>query len=267
MDTAIHNLNLQFVTAEFNFTNACKYDSIQFANNSNLYGDTTTTYTWTFDDGNFSSLENPAHLYQFNGSYDVILQISTQSGCQDTAMHTITVYPAPVAGFNYSADDYIVGNVITFSDFSSGANSWQWDFGDIITSSIQNPEHIYNNAGNFTVIQVVTNEYNCVDTTTTILVINPGEEIHPPKLPNAFSPNGDGENDIFYPRGGPFTSIDFSVYNNWGEKIFNTTDINGGWDGTKNNVDQPVGTYVWTLDAVTIDGKEYKKSGDVTLIR
>ncbi|MCD6366437.1 MAG: gliding motility-associated C-terminal domain-containing protein [Bacteroidales bacterium] len=266
-DTMVQYLNLQFVTADFDFVSHCKYDSIQFTNLSNLFGDTTTTYYWTFDDGNTSVQENPSHLYQLEGSYDVTLQITTQSGCQDTTMHTITVYPVPVAGFDYSAEELATGYTISFADLSSGANSWQWNFGDVITSSIQNPEHIYNESGNFTVVQVVGNEYGCVDTASTVLIIAPGEEIYPPKLPNAFSPNGDGQNDVFYPRGGPFTSMDFSVYNSWGEKIFSTTDITGGWDGTRKGVDQPVGTYVWTLKAVTADGKEYTKSGDVTLIR
>ncbi|HIE15699.1 MAG TPA: PKD domain-containing protein, partial [Bacteroidales bacterium] len=267
LDTTTQYINLQYVIADFNFINRCKYDSVVFTNLSNLFGDTTTTYLWSFDDGNISTLENPTHLYQLSGTYNVILQIITQSGCQDTAIHTINVYPVPVAGFNYSADQLAIGQSISFTDLSSGSNSWQWNFGDLITSSIQNPEHIYNEAGTYTVLQIVDNEFGCVDSASTILIIDSGEEIYPPKLPNAFSPNGDGQNDIFYPRGGPFTSIEFKIYNNWGEEIFSTTDVSGGWDGTKNGVVQPIGTYVWTLKATTIDGKEYSKSGDVTLIR
>jgi len=266
-DTTTQFLNLQYVVADFDFVNKCKYDSIHFTNLSNLFGDTTTTYYWTFDDGNTSVLENPAHLYQLDGSYNVTLQITTQSGCQDTVTHSVTVYPLPSAGFDYDAEQLATGYTITFTDLSTGANSWQWNFGDIITSSIQSPDHIYNEAGTYTVIQVVGNEYGCADSASTVLIIAPGEVIYPPKLPNAFSPNGDGQNDIYYPRGGPFTSVEFSIYNAWGVKIYSTTDINGGWDGTYNGVEQPVGTYVWTLKAVTVDGKEYSKSGDVTLIR
>ncbi len=266
-DTVSQLINLQYVTADFSFVNKCKYDSIKFTDLSNLFGDTSTTYYWTFDDGNTSTNQNPGHLYQLDGNYNVTLQIVTQAGCQDTVTHQITVYPAPVASFSYTADDLITGNTISFNDLSTDALTWQWEFGDLITSSIQNPTHIYNDAGNYTVTQIVSNKYNCNDTAYTELIILSGEKIYPPKLPNAFSPNGDGQNDIFYPRGGPFKSIDFCIYNPWGNKIFETTDVNTGWDGTYKGIKQPVGTYVWTVKATTIDNKEYSKSGDVTLIR
>ncbi len=267
MDTVIQTINLKYVTADFSFVNKCKYDSIKFTNLSNLFGDTTTTYYWTFDDGNTSTLENPEHLYLLTGDYNVTLQITTQAGCQDTSTHKITVYPVPIAGFDYSADNLTAGNVISFNDLSTDALTWQWEFGDLITSSIQNPQHIFNNAGNYTVTQIVTNNYNCSDTANTELIILSGEKIYPPKLPNAFSPNNDGQNDIFYPRGGPFKSIDFCIYNSWGNKIFETTNPKTGWDGTYKGIKQPVGTYVWTVKATTIDDKQYSKSGDVTLIR
>ncbi len=92
-------------------------------------------------------------------------------------------------------------------------------------------------------------------------------EILPPKLPTAFSPNGDGMNDVYYPRGGPFKTIDFRVYNSWGVEIYSTQTVGEGWDGTYKGVDQQVGTYVWTVRAMTVKGEEFIKTGDVTLIR
>jgi gliding motility-associated-like protein len=266
-DTTTQNIFLNTIEANFNFVNKCVYDSIEFVDMSNLNGDTATSYTWTFADGNFSDETNPVHKYNISGFYNVTLQVQSSGGCVDTTTKVVEVYPKPSAGFDYYSEEYIEGNIVEFNDLSAGSDSWQWAFGDGITSTVQNPTHIYNEAGDYEIIQSVSNEYNCVDTATTILTIEPGTKVLPPKLPTAFSPNGDGMNDVFYPRGGPFKTIDFKIYNSWGQEVYATQKLNEGWDGTYKGVDQQVGVYVWTISAITIDGKEYIKTGDVTLIR
>ncbi|MBU0764563.1 MAG: gliding motility-associated C-terminal domain-containing protein, partial [Bacteroidetes bacterium] len=91
--------------------------------------------------------------------------------------------------------------------------------------------------------------------------------ILPPKVPTGFSPNGDGENDVFLVRGGPFEYLEMFIYNKWGERIFHSQVQEEGWDGTKKGIIQPVGVYVYIIEAKTIDGVEYTKTGDVSLIR
>ena len=89
-----------------------------------------------------------------------------------------------------------------------------------------------------------------------------------PIVPGGFSPDGNGNNDKLYVLGGPYTSLDFKIYNNWGELIFQSRNQSEGWDGTRDGIDQPIGVYVFTLDAVRLDGEEYKQvHGDVTLLR
>lgn len=88
-------------------------------------------------------------------------------------------------------------------------------------------------------------------------------------LPTAFSPNGDGINDVFHIIN--WLNIDrlkdFSVYNRWGEKVFSTTDIHEGWDGTFKNTKQPMSTYAWMVTALSKDGIEILRKGNVTLVR
>ncbi|HWY98282.1 MAG TPA: gliding motility-associated C-terminal domain-containing protein, partial [Bacteroidia bacterium] len=88
-----------------------------------------------------------------------------------------------------------------------------------------------------------------------------------PAVPSAFTPNGDGNNDILYVRGGPFSLFDFRVFNEWGNEIFHSVVQSNGWDGKINGAPQPEGSYVWTLAGTTVDGKSIKMTGDVTLLR
>ena len=86
-------------------------------------------------------------------------------------------------------------------------------------------------------------------------------------IPNAFSPNGDGENDVLYVRGSTITSFDFAVFDRWGEKVFETTDLNVGWDGTyKGKLAEPA-VFVYYLNAVCGPGQTYFEKGNVTVIR
>jgi len=109
---------------------------------------------------------------------------------------------------------------------------------------------------------VVEDQNGCLDTTTTIVNI-----YLPPNVPSGFSPNGDNSNDFLFVYGGPYETLEFKVYNNWGEVIFTSNDASVGWDGTYKGVDQPLGVYVWTVRATTSDGTEHELSGDTSLIR
>lgn len=86
-------------------------------------------------------------------------------------------------------------------------------------------------------------------------------------FPTAFSPNGDGVNDILYIRGANLTAAEFFVYNRWGQLVFETNDISQGWDGTYNGIKQPIETYVGVVRVTTMDGCKIVKKGSVTLLR
>ncbi|WEK36358.1 MAG: gliding motility-associated C-terminal domain-containing protein [Candidatus Pseudobacter hemicellulosilyticus] len=87
-------------------------------------------------------------------------------------------------------------------------------------------------------------------------------------MPNAFSPNGDGKNDVIRPVCVGISELKyFRVYNRWGQLIFNTTQINKGWDGTQGGVQQSPGTFVYMVQAVDYTGKTITKKGTVVLVR
>jgi gliding motility-associated-like protein len=86
-------------------------------------------------------------------------------------------------------------------------------------------------------------------------------------VPNLFSPNGDGINDIEYVYGTAIAQLEFRIYNQWGQLVFTSKDQRQGWDGTMSGQKQPVGVYVWIVKATMQDGTVITKKGNVTLMR
>ncbi|MDT8411741.1 MAG: gliding motility-associated C-terminal domain-containing protein, partial [Vicingaceae bacterium] len=85
--------------------------------------------------------------------------------------------------------------------------------------------------------------------------------------PNAFTPNGDGNNDVFFVRGKGIATLSVKIYNRWGNKVFETSDINQGWDGKHNGSDQNTAVFVYVIEGTFLNNKTFKESGDVSLIR
>jgi len=86
-------------------------------------------------------------------------------------------------------------------------------------------------------------------------------------IPNAFTPNGDGKNDVLKVYGNYIKTLDMKVYNQWGELIYQTNDVNKGWDGTSNGKMQPVGVYMYVVQLTEQNGNSSIKKGSVNLIR
>jgi gliding motility-associated-like protein len=187
------------------------------------------------------------------------------NGCSAQITETIEILDAPVAGISFVGDQ-LEYEVISFVDGSFGATEYIYDFDDGTGSQESDPQHIFTDAGQYLVTQTVSNSSGCSDESS-VLVSILSEEILAPKLPNAFTPNGDGENDVFFVRGGPFATVHMEIYNGWGEMIFTSDDPLFGWDGTVDGKPEQVGTYIYTATATTIDGREFVKSGKVALIR
>ena len=253
--------------ANFNANGICLSDGTDFTDLSTVAGSTITSWIWSFGDASANgTTQNPTHSYPSSGSYPVLLTVQSAQGCIDTVSQIVTVLPGP--GANFLSDDY-TGNVnqaIHFTDQSTNTPiSWFWDFGDSAldsTSIAQNPSHIYGAGGFYNVCLIVTDVNGCTDTTCQQEIIS-----MPPSVPSGFTPNGDGENDVFFVYGGPFKKLDFKIYNNWGELIFESDKQSMGWDGKRKGIDQAIGVYVYTVVGITEDDKEHQLSGDVTLLR
>ena len=167
-------------TADFTYpVENCEDFGIQFQDLSLPGGSgMITAWNWNFGDptsgiNNTSTLQHPIHTFLNAGNYDVTLIVTTMNGCTDTIIKTVLINSRPIVVF--TADTICLGNPTTFTDFSTTISgtiiAWYWEFGDGGSSNLQNPTHIYANAGIYAVTLTVTNSVNCNnDTTINVLV-------------------------------------------------------------------------------------------------
>lgn len=255
----------------------CKPVIVNFSANVNPGA---SQYGWEFGDpgsgvNNTSTSANPMHIYSIPGTYDVTLDVLSSDGCPAsvTVPALINVYDIPVAAF--MADPTTVNlstPTVNFTDLSTGADNWYWDFGDLYSpannSMLQNPTHNYNNTGDYIVWLIASNSFGCADSAFT--TINVMQDIAF-WIPNAFTPcNNDGVNDIFKPSGIGVAigenSYSMRIFDRWGHQIFSTNDFETGWDGKIGGGWATPGVYNYFIEVLYGDGLWHVFSGKVNVI-
>lgn len=242
-----------------------------FFNNLSSPIDSTYTINWDFGDGETGDEISPTHIYEETGIYSVSLEVISPIGCRisDSFNSLITVKDKPRADFTFTPEEPNVFNTtVDFTDNSQDAVGWLWYFGEESIRFEQNPTYTFQDTGVYLVSLIVRHESGCTDTITKPIDIEPIVTFH---MPNAFTPNGDATNDILIGKGfvDGLSDFRYSIWNRWGEKIFETDDPYQGWNGTKNNNGQnsPSGVYVYDVHYVDPRGKKQHLRGHATLIR
>ncbi|MBC7863212.1 MAG: gliding motility-associated C-terminal domain-containing protein [Bacteroidia bacterium] len=232
---------------------------------------------WVFSNGQISNNNCVTQICFPNaGQYGADLTVTDINGCTNTlsAPNIITVFPVPTAAFSSTptpAD--IFDPTIYFTDLSYGATitNWTWNFGDPLsnTSAQQNPSFNYGNAGIYTVTLTVTSVDGCVDDVYSTVVVEPNFSLY---VPNAFTPNADGVNDVFFAKGEgiDLDNWDLWIYDRWGNMIFYTDDFFKAWDGKvqgkSDNLVQ-IDVYVWKIKCRNFKGEKKSLVGHVTVVR
>lgn len=248
----------------------CAPATISFENLS-VPIDDTYDIVWDFGDGGSSGDISPTYVFEEPGVYSVSLEITSPIGCYTSAEFPawITVEPSPEAAFTCSPEEITsFNNTVSFRDQSVGAISWQWNLGSEAVLFDQNPIYTFKDTGQYTVELIVTHMSGCTDTAYKELDVIPKVTFH---MPNAFTPNGDGDNDRFFGVGilEGMTDFSMSIWNRWGEQVFYTEDPTEGWDGTKNNTgaQSVMGVYVYQVEYIGPRGNREQLKGYATLIR
>jgi gliding motility-associated-like protein len=247
---------------------ACVLQPVYFADSSN--SDSPLTILWDFGDGTIVSdtNTNPYHVYDTVGSYYTSIIVSTSYGCIDTfSLPTaLEVFPTPTAGFRLAPlDTSIFYPDVTIFDESTGASECSVNWGDGTLQLDCNTIHPYSKPGTYQVMQVVKNTSGCYDTAYSEVIIRPEFVFW---IPNAFTPNGNGINDVFKPTLMGVHEYRFLIFNRWGENIYETRNSDAGWDGTYKGHSCTDDVYVYKImfrDDVRNDYHQY--IGRVTLVR
>jgi len=198
--------------------------------------------------------------------YDTLV---TTAGCDSIIVTNLTIVPKPVALFSVNPEtaSIIDDPTFVFTDNSVDGNTWQWDFGDGTTASIQNPTHVYADTGKYCIKQLVVNmPSGCKDSTEKCVYLSSDFVFY---IPNAFTPNGDGLNDSFLGKGSGIKTIKMFIYDRWGNMVFYSNDINSGWDGRVNdgNAIAQQDIYVYVIYITDVKAKQHKYMGDITLVK
>jgi len=238
----------------------CTSLTVIFADTSS----TTTSWSWDFGDGTGTSTQqNPTYTYSSSGTYTVTLIVQSATGCADTAVTTVTTGEPVFADYIPNGGTYNVNQTINFTNQSTGAFTYSWDFGDgSQTSTDENPSYVFSSPGNYSVVLVSTNTAGCSDSVNYLFTINSIGYA----TPTGFTPNGDGINDYFYILGN-FSDYELRVFNEWGNQLFISNNQSDKWDGTYKGAKQPAGTYIYIFNGKIVDGDDLKLNGEINLIR
>ncbi len=278
-DTAVQSVELIAPPPVAQFSGSregCSPLTVDFTNNS-LYAE---SYYWDFGDGTSSTQNNPSHTYYAAGTYNVTLIATNSNNVSDTytGAANIVVYQNPTAYFTVSPTVvYLPDQPIKCTNLSDFATSFLWYFGDDSTSILENPIHYYQEEGTYDISLQVESKDGCIDIFTIPRAVV-AEGTGQIEFPNAFTPNPSGpsggkytqgafNNDIFHPLHAGVSEYKLSIFNRWGELIFESTDPNIGWDGYYRNKLCKQDVYVWKVNGKFSNGQSFTKAGDVTLLR
>lgn len=247
---------------------ACVDDEIRFTDKSISTSNNIISWEWSIGDSTILNTQNPIHQYKYAQKFDVNLAVTTSEGCLNdtTIFNAVEVFNNPVADFY--ANTYItteLNSEINFYNNSLNSKSYYWDFDNNITSSETNPMIDFLEIRSYDVLLKVISEEGCDDEIVKNVNILPEYNLY---TPNSFTPNGDGNNDIFLAEGKSVSSFEMQIFNRWGGLIFKSYDIEYGWDGldSKNNKVE-IGTYLFNISLYDYNGKLWIYNGEINLMR
>lgn len=255
------------VNADFTYTinYSCSVDVVNFFHNGK---DEVNLWKWSLDDNKTSAAQNPTASYSIFKPKNINLVVSN-GFCSDTAKQTLVLDNLLEIDFSVVPDNCPQEPVLFTSLAKGKIIDHHWSFGDGSSLNQESPEHTYQQPIRETAFQVrytVTDSYGCQKTIAKPIIIYSSCTVF---VPNAFTPNNDGLNDVFRILNGVKTqNFNLKIFNRWGQPVFESKDWKQGWDGRFKGTLQPTGNFVWFMKYIdTRTNKPVERKGDVTLIR
>lgn len=222
-------------------------------------------WEWDFggaSDPNTSTDQNPTICVNSPGNFVISLTTTSHTGAVSTITEELTVFENPVV--NAGTDTIIdLGGDAILSVFPDLDGDYIWSPSKFIECS-DCPITTVTPEESETYLVEFYDENGCYGSDTVMVLVNFREGVG---VPTAFSPNGDGVNDVLFVKGYALKSIYFAVYNRYGELLFKTTSQDIGWDGTHQNRPENPGVFTWVLQYEYLNGKKGSQKGNTTLVR
>ncbi len=220
-------------------------------------------FNYAWNNGITTNGPGPITVYPTDSTTYIV---TITDGCNNLVIDSthVNVYPKGNVTFTPSPDTIPGGQTVTFTYNGINTTSWYWTFGDGGTSADSNPTHVYANPGVYIVTLIGNNVYGCPDSAVKDVYVTP--EIY---IPNVFTPNGDGENDIFYFTITGTTCFHCDIFNRWGVLVYQLNSVAEGWPGIIRQTNDPAsdGTYYYVLNYCDYQNVTHKLDGFITLIR
>jgi len=247
----------------------CSPVCLTFTDQSTVQNASIATYDWQDNGQSFASTAQPYACFSGSGTHQIHLTVTSSDGCTASSAvpALIQVYPNPTAAFGITPQQ--VSNAVpevTITNSSQLGTQYMYFLPD---GTIQTePSFSYSNSdtGTHCIQLILSTDYGCVDSATACYRVAPEYSLY---IPNAFTPNGDGLNDMFQIKGVGISDFEMSVFDRWGILLFQSTDPLKGWTGHHLETYQPVmqGVYVFKVDVKDIWNKYHSVVGRVHLIR
>jgi PKD repeat protein len=239
---------------------------------------TDAKFSWIFGDGRYSDQKSPDWIFDREGEFRVVLNAYGLTGLISTYSVVIKVYAKPEARFETSPGNALIpDDEILFLNYSTSALNYTWDFGDGTISEQFEPRHKYQKFGKYDVRLTVNTEHGCSDTTVVADAFSgSGFFIRMPNafIPNPLGPSGgsyssktDESSEIFHPVFSGVSEYQLRIFSKLGILIFESNDINIGWDGYFKGEPANPGVYIWKIRGSFSNGEQFTKMGDVTLLK
>lgn len=181
-------------------------------------------------------------------------------GCPDTTWVNVSIIPKPLLDLGSDVIIEFGDETQLFANADTG--TLQWLFDSTLSCTLDCPDPIANPLESTTYYVKLSQTTGCFNIDSVRVLVEGALYV-----PNAFRPNGDGKNDVFYAYGLEIHNFQLRIYNRWGTQFFSSDDLSHGWDGTINGKEAPIGTYVWRVDYSNLKGQSFYRVGHVTLIR
>jgi gliding motility-associated-like protein len=264
-DNIIETIVYSAPKADFDFKEYCVSIPIKFENLSQVNQSGPVRFTWKFPTTTIADVNQPVYSFGSPGTYQVLLTVQSEHclNIKDSLLKNITIVE-PGPNLRYPTIDAIINRPFSLQA-REGAVDYLWTPAlGLNQNRIRNPIFNFNRQMDYLIR--VTNPSGCNNIDSQLVRVFGEADIF---VPNAFTPNNDGNNDLMFPIPVGMIKLKFfRIFNRWGQLMFESRDTRHiGWNGIWGGKPQPMDTYTWTAEAEDIDGRIIRRNGNFVLIR